>query len=205
MVWFHLGLWEDEISPFPSVLSGVGSRGLSIALTEGQSWSLSGRAFFKNSLKKSIQFPQADYSKPLVGVSSPVSLCHGLGHWLLFLSLGTQKINNYVPIYAPTPNRLEDGYQGCHHPVHLTVPCSSPFLFPLCPNPNLCPFSSTSFAALWPSPLQPHLCPMALVVPGAQSSAQGNNCVPTAFSIWGNDEILPLFRALAHTTVFMRW
>lgn len=73
VVCFHLGLWEEEISPFPSIFSGLGSRRLSIALTAGQSCVPFGKAFFKNSLRENRQLPQADYSKPLTGVSSPIS------------------------------------------------------------------------------------------------------------------------------------
>lgn len=129
-----------------------------------------------------------------------------------------QRKETIISLFMAPSNRLEDSCWGCHHhaplvaPLHLAFPLPTlPFLFPPCTNPNLYPFFSSCFAAVQPFAFA---CPTSLVAHGARSwiqapqalrtSAQGNKCVPLVFSIQGNDEISPVFRALAHTKILMR-
>lgn len=78
---FPCWLLEEGNLPFLFFLfwAGLESTKLSIALAAGQSCDLSGRAFFKYSLKRYPQLPQADYSKSLTCVISPVPIYYDLG------------------------------------------------------------------------------------------------------------------------------
>lgn len=108
----------------------------------------------------------------------------------------------------------------CHHHVPLAAPPHLAFgtlLFPPRTNPNPCSFSEAVFQPFSCSPLSHTL--LAAVVPRAGSrlpltlrrSPEGNKCVLLVFPFeemmkpFLCSEILPVFRALAHTDIFMRW
>lgn len=136
---------------------GLESRKLSVTIAAGQNCVLSGRAFLKNSLKRNPQLPQADYSKSLTCVSSPIPIYYDLRQWLLFLSPGTKKRNNHLPFYGPS-NRLADSYRGFHQHVPLAATLHLAFPLPTLHKSKSLPFLQQLFCSLTAISSCSHYC-----------------------------------------------